>query len=206
MADENDICVQQNQPNTEAESYIWKYFADILDHRKKGGCCRGSKNLQCKFCDRSFSGMSTTHILGRPVMGQTTSGIKSCIAIKKAEDDRHADLKKARDELAAVIREGESVLDSIKRKQGVLDTIMSPKSKQSSAPNTKKSNKQHLDRAVARFCFENAMPFNVATSSSFADMIGESLSFRENNSLQSYKVPGRLKLSGQLLDDAYRSV
>ena len=69
-------------------------FADTIDHGKKGG----SKNLQCKFCDRSFSGMSTTravaHILGRPVMGQTTSGIKSCIAIKKAEDGRHTDLKK----------------------------------------------------------------------------------------------------------------
>ena len=116
--------------------------------------------MQCKFCDRWFSGMSTTravaHILGRPVMGQTTSGIKSCIAIKKAEDDRCADLKKARDELAAVNREKESVLDSKIRKQGVLDTIMSPKSKQSSAPNTKKSNKQHLhctDASVLKMLF-----------------------------------------------------
>ena len=103
--------MQEDQPNLDAESYIWKYFADIIDHGKKGG----SKNLQCKFCDRSFSGMSTTravaHILGRPVMGQTTSGIKSCIAIKKAEDDRRADLKKAGIELAAVIREKESALD-----------------------------------------------------------------------------------------------
>ena len=80
---------------------------------------------------------------------------------------------------------------------------MSPKSKQSSAPNTKKSNKQHLDRAVARFCFENV---NVATSSSFADMIGDSMSFHKHNSLQSYKVPGRLKLSGQLLDNSYENV
>jgi len=140
--------------------------------------------------------MSTTravaHILGRPVMGQTTSGIKSCIAIKKAEDDRRADLKKARDELAAVIREKESALGSKKRKQSVLDTIMPSKSKQSSAPNTKKSNKEHLDRAVARFFVENAIPFNVATSSIFADMIGESMSFSQHNSLQSYKIPGRL--------------
>ena len=83
---------------------------------------------------------------------------------------------------------------------------MSPKRKQSSAPNTKTSNKQHLDRAVARFFVENAIPFKVVTLSSFADMIGESMSFREHNSLQFYKVPGRLKLSGQLLDDAYRSV
>ena len=86
------------------------------------------------------------------------------------------------------------------------DTIMSPKSKQSSAPNTKKSNKQHLDRAVAYFFFENAIPFKVATLTSFADMIGERVLFRKHNSLQSYKVPGRLKLSGQLLDNSYESV
>ena len=139
-------------------------------------------------------------------MGQATAGIKSCIAIKTKEDDRRADLKKARDELATVIREKESELDSKKRKQVVLDTILLPKSKQSSAPNAKKSNKQQLDRAVARFFFENAIPFNVASSSSFADMIGESMSFRQHNSVESYKVPGRKKLSGQLLDDAYESV
>ena len=32
------------------------------------------------------------------------------------------------------------------------------------------------------------------------------MSFREHNSLQSYKGPERLKLSRQLLDDAYESV
>ena len=37
-------------------------------------------------------------------------------------------------------------------------------------------------------------------------MIGESKLFLEHNSLQSYKVPGRLKLSRQLLDNAYESV
>ena len=68
-----------------ADSYIWKYFADISGHGKKG--C--SKNWQFKFCDRNFTGMSSTravaHILGLPVMGQATAGIKSCIAIKTKE-------------------------------------------------------------------------------------------------------------------------
>ncbi len=48
--------------------------------------------------------------------------------------------------------------------------------------------------------------FNVASSSSFADMIEESMSFRQQNSLESCKVPGRNKISGQFLDDAYESV
>ena len=150
--------IEEDEADTQAESFIWKYFADIVHHGKKGG----SKNLQCKFCDRTFTGMSTTqavtHILGRSVMGQSTPGIKGCIAIKTGEDDRRADLKKAKDELGAVIREKESAMDSKKRKQVVLDALLSPKSKQSSAPEAKKSNKYHLDRAIARFFFENAIP------------------------------------------------
>ena len=79
---DDDIILEEDAADSGAESYIWKYFADISGHGKKGG----SKNLQCKFCDRNFTGMSTTnavaHILGRPVMGQATAGIKSCIPIK----------------------------------------------------------------------------------------------------------------------------
>jgi hypothetical protein len=41
------------------------------------------------------------------------------------------------------------------------------------------------------------IPLNVAASSSFALMIGESIEFTEHNSLQSYKVPHRLKLPGE---------
>ena len=129
MADDEDVIIEEDAADTQAESFIWKYFADIIHHEKKGG----SKNLQCKFCDRTFTGMSTTravaHIFGRSVMGQATPGIKGCIAIKTEEDDRRADLKKARDELGAVIREKESGMNSRKRKQGVLDALLSPKSK-----------------------------------------------------------------------------
>ena len=32
------------------------------------------------------------------------------------------------------------------------------------------------------------------------------MSFRQRNSLECYKVPGRQELSGKLLDDAYESV
>ncbi len=40
------------------------------------------------------------------------------------------------------------------------------------------------------------IPLNVAASSSFALMIGERIKFAEQNPLQSYKVPHRLKLPG----------
>ena len=84
----------------------------------------------------------------------------------------------------------------------MLDSLLSLNSKQSA----KKSNKQHLDRAVARFFFENAIPFNFISLPNFADLMGECLSFRKHNPVEYYKVPARTKLSGPLLDDTYESV
>ena len=58
----------------------------------------GTKNSKCMFCDREFAGISSTrdHILGRQVLGQNKAGIKACIARNEVDDDRRADLKKAR--------------------------------------------------------------------------------------------------------------
>jgi hypothetical protein len=120
--------------------------------------------------------------------------------------NRRADLKKARDELGGIIREKEAAMNSKKRKQVVMDSLLVPRSKQSPAATAKKSNNKHLDLAVARFFFENAIPFNVASSSSFSNMIVESMAFRLQNSVESYKTPNRKKLSGQLLDDVYTSI
>jgi hypothetical protein len=80
---DDEVMVEDDPPDAQAESYIWKYFVDVAQY---GTLARGgSKNSQCMFCDRSFTGISTTravsHILGRPVMGQSTAGIKGCIAI-----------------------------------------------------------------------------------------------------------------------------
>ena len=47
--------------------------------------------------------------------------------------------------------------------------------------------------------------FDTAASSSFALMMEESMKFARQNPLQSYKVPHRLKFSGELLDNAYES-
>ena len=48
-------------------------------------------------------------------MGQSIAGIKGCIALKNKEEDRRADLKKARDELGGIIREKEAAMNSKKR-------------------------------------------------------------------------------------------
>ena len=76
------------QPLSDAPHYVWQYFT-IMNHTdpKKSG----AKNAICAFCDKSFSGCSTTraaaHILGRPVLGQIKAGIHPCIVINKKDDD-----------------------------------------------------------------------------------------------------------------------
>ena len=112
MADKDvEVIVEEDATDAQAESYIWKYFVDVTHHGRRGG----SKNSQCMFCYRSFTGMSKTravsHILGRSVTGQDTAGIIGCIPIKTKEEDRRANLKKAREGLGVVIREKEAALE-----------------------------------------------------------------------------------------------
>ena len=56
-----------------------------------------AKNAIFAFCDKSFSGCSTSraaaHILGRPVLGQIKAGIHPCIVINKKDDDRRGAFK-----------------------------------------------------------------------------------------------------------------
>ena len=62
-----------------------------------------------------------------------------------------------------------------------------------------------MDKTIASFFYENCISFNVADSSSFARTIEESMRFIKQNPFQSHKVPSRKRLSGELLDQAYRS-
>ncbi len=121
--DGEDI-IEEDPADAQDESCVWKYFVDFAQYGTRGA----SKNSQCMFCDRSFTGISTTravsHVLERPVMGQSTAGIKVCITIQQKEEDRRADLKKARDELGGNIREKKAALNK-KRKQAVMDSIFS---------------------------------------------------------------------------------
>jgi hypothetical protein len=67
--------VEQDVPDAGAESYIWKYFADIHDHGEEG-CSKNLRQnvfLQCKFCDKTFSVMPTTWNVDYSV-----SSLKSC--------------------------------------------------------------------------------------------------------------------------------
>ncbi len=59
---------------------------------------------------------------------ESTAGIKVCITITKKEEERRADLKKARDELGGNIREKEAALNK-KRKQEVMDSLLMPRNK-----------------------------------------------------------------------------
>jgi hypothetical protein len=202
----DDGCIKQTDRSS---YYIWQYFTVSNSSEAKKG---GAKIAVCKFCDKTFSGCCTTraaaHILGRPVLGQTKAGIQTCIAINKKDDDRRAILKNAQRALSEVMREKEGTAAGKKRKQAVMDEILTPcpvKSAESSMKDSQKSGPKELDAKIASYFYENGIAFNTAGSASFALMIEESMKFARQYPLQSYKVPNRHKFSGELLDKAYES-
>ncbi len=107
MEDGIDDDADPDQPGSESAEahYVWKYFT-VTNHTeaKKGG----AKNAGCMFCEKIFTGCSTAraaaHILARPVMGQVKTGVQSCVAINKKDDDRRGALKEAQKKLGEVIR------------------------------------------------------------------------------------------------------
>ena len=84
------------------------------------------------FCDKSFSGCSTSraaaHILGRPVLAQEKAGIRSCMAIYKKDDDR---VRTAQKTMGEMMLDKEQSMDGKKRKQQVMDKLLVSPSKQS---------------------------------------------------------------------------
>ena len=101
----NDADLEQPESEVVEAHYVWQYFTVTNNTEAKKG---GSKNAQCMFCDKSFSGCSTSraaaHILARPVMNQDRAGIQPCVAIKKKDDDRRGSLRKAQKTMGDVIR------------------------------------------------------------------------------------------------------
>ena len=57
---------------------------------------------------------------------QAKAGIQTCIAINKKDDDRRAILKNAQRVLSEVMREKEGTAAGKKRKQAVMDGILTP--------------------------------------------------------------------------------
>ena len=141
--------------------------------------------LFAKFCDKILSGCCTTratsHILGRPVLGQTIAGIRACIAINKKDDDRRAILKNAKRALSEVMRSNEETAACRKRKQAVMDELLTPYTKKSAKISwtcTEKTVCKELDAKIASYFYENgllSLPFNLNTTalSNFALMIEE---------------------------------
>jgi len=194
-------------PESEAADahYVWQYFTVTNNTAAKKG---GSKNALCSFCEKSFSGCSTSraaaHILARPVMGQDKAGIQPCVAVNKKDDDRRAALRKAQKGIGEVIRIKEQSIAGKKRKQQVINDLVTSPTKQSTDPPTK-SGSNEMDARIASFFYENGIAFNVADSTSFVCMMDESMKFAKQNPLVNYKTPSRKKLGGELLDQAYTS-
>ena len=93
----DDADVEQPESEVAEAHYVWQYFTVTNNTEAKKG---GSKNAQCMFCDKSFSGCSTSraaaHILARPVMNQDKAGIQPCVAINKKDDEQWAMLSVSR--------------------------------------------------------------------------------------------------------------
>ena len=166
---------------------------------KKGG----AKNALCMFCDKNFSGCSTSraaaHLLARPVMGQDKAGVKPCIAINKKDDDRRGALRNAQRAIGKVIRDKEQSVAGKKRKQQVMDDLITSPTKQSVESSLIGSQKSgtnevdamitnEVDAMIASFFYENGISFNVANSSSFGHMIAESMKFAKQNRVLSQVI------------------
>jgi len=211
MGDDAIMIDDAELPGSEAakDHFVWQYFTVTNNTDPKKG---GAKNALCMFCDKNFSGCSTSraaaHLLARPVMGQDKAGAKPCIAINKKDDDRRGALRNAQRAIGKVIRDKEQSVAGKKRKQQVMDDLITSPTKQSvesSLIGSQKSGTNEVDAMIASFFYENGISFNVANSSSFGRMIAESMKFAKQNPFQSYKPPSRKRLCGELLDQAYKS-
>ena len=95
-----------DQPEkSEVAHFLWQYFAVTNNTDARKG---GAKNAVCMFCDKSFSGCSTSraaaHILGRPVLAQEKAGIRLYVAFYKKDDDRRSAPRTAQKTISEMMR------------------------------------------------------------------------------------------------------
>ena len=84
------------------------------------------------------------HILGRPVMGQDKAGIQPCVAFNKKDDIRREALRKAQKSVAEVICVKEQSIAGKKRKQQVIDDLLtSPTIQSAESPDKSGSTDVH---------------------------------------------------------------
>ena len=141
------------------------------------------------------------------------AGILLYIVINKKDDDRRGAFINTQKTIGGILREKEQCLEGKKRIQQVMDEMqISHQAITCITCKSKKVSFRRMDKIIARmdktitflFC-ENCISFNIADPSSFARMIEESIRFVKQNPFQSYKDPSRKGLSGELLDEPYRS-
>jgi hypothetical protein len=134
---------------------IWNYYKTVGIQSQRGG----AKNVMCIFCDCAFTGCSSTraiaHILGRPVLKQKKANIKSCVPVRKDDDNRNAQVKAAQKILNKEMLSKEAQLSSSKAKQTVLD-LTSP-AKRTVTGEMKSVESKTLDSTIASFLYENAV-------------------------------------------------
>ena len=157
MEDASDADADPEHPESEAAEahYVWQFFSVTNSTDPKKG---GSKNACCMFCEKSFSGCSTAraaaHILARPVMGQSKAGIQSCVAINKKDDDRRGALRQAQKTVGEVIRVKELAIAGTKRKQQVMEDLVTSPTKQQSVESsligTPKTGYKEVDAMLTR--------------------------------------------------------
>ena len=173
---------------------IWNYYKILCVQSKKGG----AKNVTCTFCDTNFTGCSSTralaHILGRPVLGQKRTNIRICKPIRKDNDNRYAQFKAAQKVLDNDVTAKERKLSSSKTKQSVLD--LTSTGKRTFTGDIKIVESKTLDTVIANVFYENALPFNVADSSSFAVMVEQCIKFGQEHPGRKYKAPNRRRIGG----------
>ena len=120
------------------------------------------------FCEKSFSGCSTAraaaHVLARHVMGQSKAGIQSCVAINKKDDDRRGALRQAQKTVGEVIRVKELAIAGTKRKQQVMEDLVTSPTKQQSVESsligTPKTGYKEVDAMIASFFYEKSADRN----------------------------------------------
>ena len=155
MSDEDIDNANLEQPEkSQVAHFVWKYFAVTNNTDARKG---GAKNAVCMFCDKSFSGCSTSraaaHILGRPVLAQEKAGIRLCIAIYKKYYDRRSALTIAQKTIGEMMRGKEQSMDGKKRKQQVMDKLLVSPSKQSveSSVIVSKSGSKEVNTKIVSF-------------------------------------------------------
>ena len=109
---------------------------------------------------------------------KTTAGVQLCAAVNKKDDDRRAALLKTQKRIGAVFRAKEQYIAEQKRRQQIIDDLVTSPTKES-VESPAKSGTKEMDARIASFFYENGIAFNVADSTSFISMIDESIKFRQ---------------------------